>query len=615
MGGEGGFWRSDLDLWNEPSSQAFLNGIVAIGDPLYYYPIGDNNENPEDAGAIVGWKTIFSDVVGAGSADTQRTMGLLRATAVAFSAGVNTTYFYQPSVADTDSGDYGQRYVYGPFLKAVLAIEEGWYDSHLIENTFLPVAGNNDISAGQGVWEIPDYEVYDPSYTDADSAPAKLADLLNAKTVTYISEVEDLDDFLGILSALVGAGPTFANIYTAVANGADFDIDVITAGTVTLPASTFTPTSLPSTPTISTIAQTEIVLDLDAAIVLNLPGDLPTVSAPTQVTLTDETAAAIAAFTVAVNERFDLREAELISGKVGTRYTSADTLETQIAGLVREREREIATYTAELDLNKMNKNADMEVEYERQKIEVAKLNGEFSIRYDQLEQSYDGVLIAFNQLKLAKEQANAELEQRYVETLFQSEKTLGDYAMQLAQLGQHMDDQELQDAAQRLQAAIAQVQADIQVGIANESSKTEHLRSNVDLARSIFDATGAWMRNKTLLLSNAGPMADMIKTGVVSESTESQFAREFFLKHWDARLSNAVRVSGAYAADAELRNKSVNQNLATIREAMAAQGIALAGTERNPSGFENLMTGLGAGLSGMGSLVNMASVAGVPSPF
>ena len=491
MGGDSGFWNSTgSDPWNVDSALALINGLW--------------RENPGDVpfpivpGAAQYFGNIFHDPLpGEGVLD----FGLLR----------STTWAYGKGYVDVDTDDPeegGIRFIKSPFYRASEAVS-AWYDDGGAPS--VPLLQRVLMGNSYPTWGNPTWYTYSPGNT---IVPALYADLLNEKTVEYLSSFDTYEDFLGLFT-LPSSDMGWAKIYAAI-GGPALDIETILAGTVTQPA-TFTPA-------------------------------IPVITDPALVTVEAAIAAAIAAYDVDRQAKCDEEEGILGQTLLGTRSMISGAADVAIVSLRNARDRDIQQYTAQLNIDRVNKNADLSVEYQRQLIDVRRFNGDFVVR---------------------------------------------------------AGDQTLQDHDQRLRGSIAQVQADLDAARSNEQAKTDHLRARVDLARSMFDAVGAWERNRAIILTNAGPMADMIKAGMMTDMGESQFQREYFLKHEEGRFMNAIRISGAYAADAELRDRAVKYNMMTIREAMAAQGVAYAGSERNPSKFENLMQGLGLAFSGAGSVANI----------
>ena len=606
MGGSGGFFDATLDTWNKSAGRSLITGIggqvpndgtgatTFTGAPDKFWYLGEDS---------TGFENLFAGVFPSLDADTTEAsfskdagthyvnkFGLLLATAYA--------YGKEHSVPESeDDDDYGVTYVKGPFYKAAENIG-AWEDVTIMESL---------ITSSLPAWTSEVFEAQDAVYMPGDTdVPQKLATLLSTNTDTYISGVSDFDDFMALFTAPADDNG-WAAVYAAI-GGSNFDIAEISAGTITAPEA-FSPYDIAAAPTITEPSSVEIVLDLDALAAYE-PTTRPTIDDPDPVTVTDAITAAIAAFSSELDTRYAAEEGQLGQTLLGTRSTSAGSLDVALATLTTRKTKELEDYTAKLRLEQTKMNADLASKYQDQLIEVGRFNGEFSLRFDELLQRTDNVTVALNDLRFRLGSANAEFDQRYVDAVMQREKMLGDYAMQIVQFGQRQDDQELQDAGQRLQASIAQIQADLQADTANEAAKTEHLRAHVLLAGSMFDAVSAWMHNKALILSNAGPMADIIKTGVMSEMGESQFQRELWLKRESERYRLASMVSGAYASKADLEFKSVIQNQMVIKEAMATLGVAYAGTERNSSGFENLMQGMGLAFSGAGAVGNIAAMFG-----
>ena len=117
----------------------------------------------------------------------------------------------------------------------------------------------------------------------------------------------------------------------------------------------------------------------------------------------------------------------------------------------------------------------------------------------------------------------------------------------------------------------------------NEQTMGE-LRLRTDVANAFYNVTLGWMNAKT---SNASALSHIITTGMQQHVAQTHLAREFDLNAEKQRWNIVAQRSGLVASSAELKWKSMLQNMMVIKEATNIVGLTSSGSEYHPSNFSN----------------------------
>lgn len=133
---------------------------------------------------------------------------------------------------------------------------------------------------------------------------------------------------------------------------------------------------------------------------------------------------------------------------------------------------------------------------------------------------------------------------------------------------------------------------------AAQSIWEEQLRSKVNLLISSFQHTLA-------AFGSGDSVARVLTSMVEAELRESMFRRSQEGEWKQYGLASANAISNAVVAMADARNKSMMQNLNTLRDAVSVFSVAPSYTQTQPSPFQNTMNVLGGVTSLVSAGINM----------
>lgn len=214
----------------------------------------------------------------------------------------------------------------------------------------------------------------------ATTLSGSLLDLLNAKTITYISGVETFDDFMKLFSAPVGDNG-FLKVYDAIF-GTAYDIGSMPSTTITA-APTFTQAdAVPSA---------------------------PTVASPTLVTVTDALTAAKAAMWEELQTKYNNNVAEIRASIFGSRGMRPTNFDDVIAEKQDDRDKAYRAYLAQLDLEQSKMNADYADKHEDRLQAHDMAEGDFVLKTHGLKQSRDAQLLQYVDFKIRQNIEQADL--------------------------------------------------------------------------------------------------------------------------------------------------------------------------------------------------------------